>query len=443
MRFETLMPVIIPFALATLGFFTSVVVKRVVIAKISTIVGFALGCIHVFLVKGLPYYILTFSLDSLTFLLWFSCLAFGILVVLFSGPYLSSLKGESPEYYYLLSLCTIGAMLWGSTDDLFTFFISMEITSFSSYALCASLRTRAGVESAFKYFISGALFSTLFALGAVFIYAETGTLKFTKVSMSLGPALILASLLFKTGVAPLHFWVPDVYQGAPTPFSGFMASAVKIAGFVGLWRFISSTGVLEQTVIALVIASALSMAFGTFGALVQKDAKRLLGYSSVAHSGFVLLAFLGAKEEILLFYLFVYGISAMGAFGALSSVLSPDFIPMPKIREMGRYSPLTSVGILTFMFSLAGVPPLAGFIGKFLVFLKALSDFWTLIIFACFISVISLFFYLSVLTPIYTEDEVLKPKVVDSPFLKFATLVCAFATLSLGVFPGIFFSVFG
>ncbi|GAB4084460.1 NADH-quinone oxidoreductase subunit NuoN [Myceligenerans cantabricum] len=362
------------------------------------------------------------------------------------------------EIYPLLLFAAGGMMLFASTDDLIVMFIALEVLSLPLYVLCATARRRRllSQEAAAKYFLLGAFASALFIFGVALIYGFGGTVRLTAVSSAAqqtlaqsgalpdgmstlyltGVVLVVVGLLFKVGAVPFHSWTPDVYTGAPTPITGFMAAATKAAAAVALvqvlWRagFGMPPQVLEQLQLAVVVIAVLTMAVGTVVGAVQTDVKRLLAYSSIAHAGFIVTGAVGfatlvdggavvsgsqtaggnvfAGETIqgILFYLLAYGVATVGAFGVVSLVRerSADGVVLGEAtdltawRGLGRRAPWLTAAFSLFLLSMAGIPLTAGFVAKFGVFSAAVAaGFWWLAVVGVLASVVAVAFYVRVI----------------------------------------------
>ncbi|MCW8132931.1 MAG: NADH-quinone oxidoreductase subunit N [Planctomycetota bacterium] len=337
------------------------------------------------------------------------------------------------EYYGLVLLAVAGMMLLGFSHDFLTLLISLEIMSVSTYILAGSERenVRSG-ESAMKYLVLGAFSSAFLMLGMAFVFGATGSLSLSPVFLLPndprnylvmgGFGLILVGMLFKVGAVPFHFWVPDVYQGAPTGVTGLMAVGVKAAGFAMVARILLETfgaPVFRFQWTGLIAAAAVvTMALGNFIALRQSSVKRLLAYSGIAHTGYLLLAFLVQKnanaamvEESLRavsFYLVAYGLMTLGAFGVVS-LTREDGRTLENLEDyngLAKEHPALALCMAAFMLSLAGLPPFSGFFAKFMVFRSAIDNGFVLpAVLGILTSVASLYYYLRVVLRMYMPEE--------------------------------------
>ena len=357
------------------------------------------------------------------------------LSALVSAAWLRARGAERGEYYALILFAATGMVLLGMSSDLLVAFIAIEIMSLSTYSLSAYLRRgKRPSEAAFKYMILGAISSALLLYGSSLIYGATGTTLFSGMhggrgagSLLLvgGLGLVAAGIAFKIAAVPFHAWTPDVYEGAPTPVTAFMAAGVKTAAFALLARiFLSSqtgAGVADVsfTNILTVLAFA-TMIVGNILALPQRSVKRMLAYSSIAHAGYLLVGVVSAKVEGarsialagVLFYLAAYTATAVGAFavvGAMEARNKGDEEPkrpwdLDRYSGLARKNPALAFAMTVFMLSLAGVPPTAGFVGKLYIFKAAVgAQLYPLAIAGVLTSVLGAFYYLRVIVHMYMK----------------------------------------
>lgn len=398
----------------------------------------------------------------------------------------SSVAGrEHTEIFPLALFSTGGMMAFTSALDLLTLFIALEVLSLPLYVLSAMARRRRVLsqEAAMKYFLMGAFSSAIFLMGAAIIYGATGRIFYIGVrgvqiySMFeghpeqtalalLGVAMVIVGLLFKVGAVPFHSWTPDVYQGAPTPITGFMAAGTKAAAFIALARIFLYVAlpVADKLNVFMWIIIILTIVVGTVLGMVQSDIKRLLAYSSVAHAGFILIAInvvsinaitaLGGAPEAyrqnlsaLLFYLLSYGVAVVGAFALVTMVRERDAAGnilaeatrLDAWKGLGRRSPLTAAAMLLFLLSFAGIPLTSGFIGKFEVFRAGVSGGETvLVVIAVLASAATAFFYFRLVQIMFfAEPEGETVAVVESEGMAtVAVAVAAAITVVLGIIPG-------
>lgn len=354
------------------------------------------------------------QLSPLTSYLWAFALAVLALFFALSVARQAAPEGSEGEYYFLAIMAALGLMVLVAAGDLFTAFIALELLSLPVYALAGIRRSRPGTEAAYKYFMLGAFGSGMTVLGIAVLNALYPALDFASLrAASQAPQLALAGFLlvisgfaFKTALVPFHMWVPDAYEGAPTQVSAFMGAAVKAGGVVVLWRLFSlfDGGPVREVFWWLTVITAV---FANLAALAQSGLKRLLAYSSVAHAGYLAVAFFGGQRgwEAVLYYLPVYAMATLGAFG-VTLVLEKDE-KGPKIDDLaglGKTRPWLAAAMAAFMFSLAGVPPLAGFFAKFYAFAGAVGGGYTsLVVIAVLMSAVSIYYYLRVTVVMYMK----------------------------------------
>ncbi|CCG05245.1 NADH-quinone oxidoreductase subunit NuoN [Blastococcus saxobsidens] len=367
------------------------------------------------------------------------------------------------EVYPLALFAIGGMMLFVAANDLLVMFVALEVLSLPLYLLSGMARRRRllSQEAAVKYFLLGAFASAFFLYGLALVYGATGSVRLSVVReavtadaggvlLTLGLALLIVGLLFKASVAPFHSWTPDVYQGAPTPVTAFMAACTKVAAFGAILRLLYvAFGAAEWTWRPLIYAAAIaSMIVGAVLGLTQTDLKRMLAYSSVAHAGFLLTGVigLGAGGEgsglaATMFYLLTYGLTTLGAFAVLTLVRDGDgeASHLSQWAGLAARSPLTAAVMSLFLLALAGIPLTAGFTGKFAVFRAAIEEgAWPLVLVALLASAVAAFFYLRVIVLMYFSEPVAGGPTVGVPGLP-TTLVLAVtatATLALGILPG-------
>ncbi len=401
----------------------------------------------------------------------------GLLSVLVSLDHLREQSLESGEYYALLSFSMAGMITVVTAIDFFTLFIGIELMSLAVYVLVGKKRSsHLGAESALKYFIMGAIGSAVLLYGISLIYGAAGTTYLPGIARALtarppGPDNLLpyASLLlvlvgfgFKIAAVPFHMWTPDVYQGAPTPVTGFMAAAVKVTSFAGFVRVLfvayDAEGFRSLPLPwedAIAILAAVTMTVGNLVALHQDNVKRMLAYSSVAHAGYVLIAFLAYEHfepsgqaafavpsGSLFFYLLVYAVTNVGAFGvlALLGARGNEDLSVTKLAGLGRRRPLLAAALTVLLFSLAGIPPTAGFLGKWFVFRDALrvgdGQYLWLVILAVLNSVVSVYYYLRPTVLMYFHEPDDRPApLYRSVAAWVAIAVTALMVLHAGIMP--------
>ncbi|GAB7142432.1 NADH-quinone oxidoreductase subunit NuoN [Mycobacterium riyadhense] len=371
--------------------------------------------------------------------------------------------GAAQTELFPLALLSVGGMMvFPASNDLLTMFVALEVLSLPLYLMCGLARHRRllSQEAAMKYFLLGAFSSAFFLYGVALLYGATGTLTLsgirnslaahTDTSMALaGVALLSVGLLFKVGAVPFHSWIPDVYQGAPTPITGFMAAATKVAAFGALLRvvYVALPPLHEQWRPVLWGISILTMAVGTITAVNQTDVKRMLAYSSVAHVGFILTGVIAdspAGLSATLFYLVAYSFSTVGAFAIVSLIRKPDGSDgsedanLSHWAGLGQRSPIVGVMFSMFLLAFAGIPLTSGFVSKFAVFKAAAQGGAVpLVIIGVISSGVAAYFYVRVIVLMFfTEGSDDTPQVVAPGVLsKAAIALCAAVTLILGIVP--------
>ncbi|PSO50126.1 MAG: NADH-quinone oxidoreductase subunit N, partial [Actinobacteria bacterium QS_5_72_10] len=353
------------------------------------------------------------------------CVA-GIVTVLLGFSYLEDRRVHRGEYYPLLLLSATGMTLLASAADLLMVFIAVEILSLALYVMSGfAKRDLASQESAFKYFLLGAFSSAFLLYGIALVYGAAGTTNIAAAGRALAgfevPAafgiaavgLLLVGLAFKVALVPFHMWTPDVYQGAPTPVTGFMAAATKAAAFAAFLRvFADGLAALQWTwVPAVGVLAAATMLAGAILAVVQDDLKRMLAYSSVAHAGYATMGLLALSQEgtaATMFYLLAYAVMSLGAFGVLGVLerRQRKAIAVADLRGLGQRAPLLAGMFALFLLSLAGIPGTAGFMGKLAVVRAAVdADHIALPVVLVLSSVVAAFFYIRVIVAMFMEDE--------------------------------------
>jgi len=385
------------------------------------------------------------------------------IAVLFSDGYLREKRIPFGEFYPLILWSAVGAMVMSTTSNLLMIFLGVEILSISLYVLAGMSRSEEkSEESALKYFLLGAFASAFLLYGIALTYGATGTLDLTQVGWAWGTkdtttqtlllfglGLMLIGLSFKASFVPFHQWTPDVYQGAPTNVTTFMASASKIGAFGALVRVLDGfTGgdLATYWIPALFWIAILTMTVGNIIAVVQKDVKRILGYSSIAHAGYMLVAILAHYKDpehvtlsTLVYYLFSYSLMTIGAFAVVSLVAKggKEGTRLRDLYGLWQRSPLAAGALVLFVASLIGIPPTSGFFGKLLIFSDALTSGLTpLAIVLAVNSIISVYYYLGIARAVFVVDEGAE-KTQSSKVhsgLALACLLCSAGVIGLAVF---------
>ncbi|NDA79581.1 MAG: NADH-quinone oxidoreductase subunit NuoN [Actinobacteria bacterium] len=366
---------------------------------------------------------------------------------------------QQTEVFPLTLFALGGALLFPAANDLITLFVALEVLSLPLY-LMAGLSQRRRLlsqEAGLKYFLLGAFSSAFFLFGSAFLYGYAGSTLFedirSQITISpgndiyllIGLSMLSVGLLFKVSAAPFHSWTPDVYQGAPTPITAFMAAVTKVAAFGAFLRifYLTFGGMVWTWRPILVVISILTMAVGTIIAIAQKDVKRVLAYSAIAHSGFLLTGLVAFNKSGLgatLLYLLTYGFTTLGTFAIVTLVrdAAGEVTDLNRWSGLGKRSPLIA-GIFTlFLLALAGIPLTSGFVGKFAIFSAAYeSGNISVVIAGVLASAVAAFFYIRIVVLMYFNDpqEDGTSVVIPSPVTAITIGVCAVATLVLGIFP--------
>jgi NADH-quinone oxidoreductase subunit N len=380
------------------------------------------------------------------------------LALLLSSHYLARTGEGRGEFYALLLFASAGMTLLAAAADLIVVFLALEMLSLSLYVMAGfSWRRITSQEASMKYFLLGAFSSAFFLYGIAMAYGATGTTSIGGIADALdgglgGLALPLAAagllavgFAFKIAAVPFHMWTPDVYQGAPTPVTAFMAAGTKVAGFAALIRVahVALGSVGWELRAGLVALSAVTMVVGSILAIAQDDVKRMLAYSSIAHAGFVLVGVAAGNQAGIsgsMFYLAAYAAMIVGSFGVviLVSRTGEERTSLRSYRGLGRQSPILGALLTLFLLSLAGIPPTAGFMAKFLVFGAAVqAGLEGLVIVAVLASVVAAFFYLRVIVVTYMEEPEADAAVAGGAAPGWALAGAAVATVALGVFPSL------
>lgn len=377
----------------------------------------------------------------------------GIVLILTSYEYMAVQKIRAGEYYGLILFGLVGMCLMSSAIELVLIFIALEISSISTYIL-AGFRRRSAIssESSLKYFLLGSFATAFFLYGVAMMFGATGSTNIDEISAALASnnipvlayvamALMFVGLGFKVAAAPFHIWTPDVYEGAPAPVVGFMSTAPKAAAFAVLLRLMFETNAPGRLWLVW-LSAALSMTMGNLAALVQDNVKRLLAYSSIAHAGYVLVAF-AAKPELgapaVMFYTAAYAAMNVGAFAVVSHFANAGekYVTLGDYAGLGRKSPILAGSLAFFLISLIGIPITGGFFAKFYVFSASLqSGLVGLTIIGVINSAIGAYYYLKLIVVMYMREAREDVPLLPVSFsLKMAIAIAMAATLYLGVLP--------
>lgn len=379
-----------------------------------------------------------------------------VAVAVLSYPYFDQQEGRREELYLLLLIATLGCAVLAASGHFVSFFLGLEMLSVSLYAMIAYLKERKlSLEAGIKYLVLAAASSAFLLFGMALVYADLGTMVLARMAEASavtsnlalllpGVVLIITGIGFKLGVVPFHLWTPDVYEGAPAPVTAFIATASKTAIFALLLRFFYHSGLQQYRALGVVFATiaVASMIAGNLLALLQTNVKRILAYSSIAHFGYMLVAFLAGGNIAVVavtFYLVAYSVTTLGAFGVVTvlSDSSRDADTLDDYRGLFRRRPLVAGVFTAMLFSLAGIPATMGFLAKFYVLAAgASSTQWSLIIVLVVTSAIGLFYYLRVIVALYAtpaEDEESSQPI--SPASGFFLTALTVLLIGFGIYP--------
>ncbi len=389
----------------------------------------------------------------------------GALAALLAGGYLREHDIERGEFYALLLFSTIGAMMVASAGDALIVFVGLETMSIGAYALTAFRRTSPrSAEGALKYFLLGSFAAALLLYGFALVYGATGHTDLAGIGqwikengsspvLVIALVLILVGLVFKVSAVPFHMWTPDAYEGAPTPATTYMAAVVKCGGFAMLLRVLltcfgdkASMSWSAGWPPALALISVLTMTVANLIAGQQESVKRMLAYSSIAHAGYLLVGVVATMRApdagaSVLFYLLTYVVSTVGAFGALilCGRKGAEAVTYEDLAGIGRRHPAAALAFSLFLVSLAGIPPTAGFFGKWFVFRAAMdAGFYALTVIAFMNSVVGVYYYLRVLVFMYMREPAAGAPIATpmrSGYVNAALLLSAILVLLLGILP--------
>jgi NADH-quinone oxidoreductase subunit N len=431
LNIAALAPVLVVFISAFVVMFLELFAKDKRILGYLSLVGLLAAALASYLLFGsyaVPTYQSMFVSDGYALVLNFVFIMAAALSVLVAISYLGDRGLQRGEYYALILFSTGGMMLMAGATDMINIFLGLEIMSIALYVLAAFNRQRMGSgEAGMKYFILGAFASAFFLYGVALLYGATGSTNLNEMSLwfagassgfsstlvLVGLGLLLVGFAFKVAAVPFQWWTPDVYHGAPTSVTAFMSVGAKAAGFAALMRVLMVTFGDVATVdwkLAIAILAVLTMTAGNIAALAQKDVKRMLAYSSIAHAGYILVGVAAgttAGVQAVVFYLLAYSLINIGAF-AVVAVLERRSEIGSKISDyagLGRRKPLLALVMLLFMFSLTGIPPFVGFWGKLFVFWAAIDANLTwLAIVGVINSAVSAFYYLGIVVQMYMRS---------------------------------------
>lgn len=433
--------------------------KNKMLLAFVSIIGLLMTAISAFAKVGLPAHSFndSYIVDnfSICFILIFTFTS--ALTILISIDFNKRENIHAGEFYSLILFCTVGMILLASSTDLIMIFLGIEIVSICLYVLTGIHRNRVkSNEAALKYFLLGAFATGFLLYGMALMYGATATTNLIKIAdliksgeiiseplLLMGVVLLVIGFGFKVASVPFHMWAPDVYQGAPSPVTAFMAVGPKAAAFAAFFRVFALTlpEISSFWETLLITISILTMFIGNLGAIMQTNIKRLLAYSSISHVGYILMAVL-VKDTLgsssLIFYMITYAFMIFGVF-AIIIILGRDGdenLELEGYSGLGFKHPMIALSMSIFLLSLGGLPPLAGFVAKFYIFSAALQEgFLFLVIIAVLNSAISLYYYLKVIVFMYMKEPVREFQLSLSPVTLFVVAVAVIGTIQLGIFP--------
>ncbi len=402
------------------------------------------------------------AVDALGFFFKLVFLLGATLTIMISIKYLDVERAQAGEYYALIMIATASMMFMATSLSLLMIFVSLETMALSSYILVGFLKeNRKSNEAALKYFVLGAFSSAIFLYGCSLVYGSTGSIQLSRIAaaalpgaagaplMTLGLILITVALGFKVAAVPFHMYIPAVYEGAPTAITAFISTASKAAAFAVALRVLVAgfPGLFDYWGPLVALLAAASMTLGNITAILQDNMKRMLAYSSIAHAGYTLIGVLVAGMpgstgqfglKAVAIYLMVYTFMNIGAFAMVILLRRRNLVGdlVVDFSGLARRSPLAAFTMLLFMLSLAGIPPLAGFVGKWYLFGAAIKGGYAwLAVLAVINSAISLYYYLRVVVCMYVHEPLSDEPYASSPALTAALAIAAGMTLTLGIWP--------
>ncbi len=388
------------------------------------------------------------------------------MVILMSMNYLKVQDTQRGEYYVLILFSTLGMMVMAAATNFISMYLGLELTAISCYILCGfMIKDKASNESAIKYFILGLFASAILVYGISLIYGVCGSLNFSQIQQALsrpggnsgvvlltGMVMLIVGFGFKMAVVPFHMWMPDVYEGAPTPVTAFMSIGPKVACFAVALRFfpIAAYALRVQWGFIFAILAAITITLANFHALRQESVKRMLAYSGISHVGYALIGLVATTVDrqiglmSVIVYFLVYFTANVGAFGVIVLLCQKGRMgeKFDDFKGLGKRSPFAAMLMTIFMLSLLGIPPTGGFLAKVWVFAAAVkADYMWLAVIGVINAIISAYYYLRVTVMMYMHDPEEQSSLSFTPALAVALYIMAFFTLYMGVFPGSFFEL--
>lgn len=441
----------------------------------ASLVGYGAALVAVFLrddVRGETFHGL-FLADGLTVFLSLIILVAAILTVLISASYVEHLEGRMPlgEFYTLLSFAVLGAMLTSSAGDMVMIYVGIELTSIATYILTAFARRRAtALEGALKYFLLGLFASAILLYGMAWIYGSTGTTNLDAIavaigglvagqdgldaSLLLGVLLVIVGLGFKMALVPFHFWTPDAYDGAPTPVTGYMSVIPKAAAIAATVRMLVQglEPIVDDWRLWIAALAFITMVFGNIVAVSQRNVKRMLAYSSIAHTGYMLAGFAAYRSQVgfgdgsandlsissVLYYMLAYTLMNIGAFAIVAWIQHRGRgMELEDFYGLGASHPAAAAAMAVFMVSLMGIPPTIGFYAKYYVIVALLdADLLWLALTIVLTSAVSAFYYLRVVAVMYFQEGTESRVQMTTPLLNAGILIMVIAVFAMGLFSG-------
>ncbi len=424
-----------------------------------SLVGLLMTAISAFAKRPIPAYSFndSYIVDHLS--LFFICIftISSALTILLSVEYNEREGIKAGEYFALILFCTVGMILLASSTDMIMIFLGIEIVSICLYVLTGIRRNDVrSNEAALKYFLLGAFATGFLLYGMTLVYGSTGSTNLFKIAevaqnpasqsnplMLMGLVLLIIGFGFKVASVPFHMWAPDVYEGAPTPVTAFMAVGPKAAAFAAFFRVFAEAfpELAPSWELLLTIVAVLSMFFGNLGAIMQTNIKRMLAFSSISHAGYILMAVI-AKNSLaasgLLFYMLSYAFMTFGIFGIIIILgrKGEENLEMKNYSGLAYKHPLLALSMTIFLLSLGGLPPFAGFIAKFYIFSAAVQEgLIPLVIIAVLNSAISFYYYLKVIIFMYMKEQEAEFRISLTPLTLFVVIIGVLGTINLGIFP--------
>lgn len=396
-------------------------------------------------------------METNTFSAAFSALAIVItgLIIAMSGHFYKKEEHHISDYIAIILFILCGAMVLFGFTNLVMMFLGIEIISISLYILAGSRKNDVrSNEAGFKYFLMGSFASGILLFGIALMYGASHSFELSKIAafaasggmestlFKVGALMTIVALLFKVAAVPFHFWSPDVYEGSPSLVTAFMSTLVKVAIFAGFYKFMAAgiSGINAYTEEILIIVAIATMVIGNIIAITQTNFKRLLAYSGISHAGYMLLALLSAKgdtSEALFFYGAVYSLATIGAFAIAIPVFQQrEREDVDAFNGMGKSNPWHAALMTMSMLSLAGIPPMAGFIGKYFIFSEAIRNGYAFVtIIAIVTSMVGVYYYFKVILAMYTKPPVDEYKIKLPVVYEVVLMICVAASLLLGVWP--------